>query len=282
MSNYEADELIELVANGEIDYTVCDEDVAKVNANFFENIDLETPVSFEQNLAWAVGKKSPELLEKLNEWLVGFSKTAEYRIIRNKYFENPYWAKRILNELIVTRSGQISTFDEGFKSASNSIDWDWRLFASMVYQESKFKHNVKSQKGAYGIMQFMPTTASYFGVVHNTDPHTQIAAGARYLQWLDKRFVDSIPDPQERIKFILASYNAGLGHVIDARNLARKYGKNPNIWENNVDYFILNKSNPEFYKDDVVKHGYCRGEETYNYVAQIMNRYKHYQNIIPH
>lgn len=281
MSNYEADELVELVANGEIDYTVCDEDVAKVNASYFVNIDVETPVSFEQNLAWAIGKKSPELLEKLNEWLEGFSKTAEYRIIRTKYFENPYWAKKVLNELTVIRNGKISNFDEGFKSASSSIDWDWRLFASMVYQESKFKHNVKSHKGAYGLMQFMPSTATYFGVNHKTDPLTQIEAGARYLQWLDKRFIDSIPDTDERIKFILASYNAGLGHVIDARNLARKYGKNPNVWENNVDYFILNKSNPEFYLDDVVKHGYCRGEETFNYVSQILTRYKHYRNIIP-
>jgi membrane-bound lytic murein transglycosylase F len=281
MSNYEADELIELVANSEVDYTVCDEDVAKVNANFFENIDIETPVSFEQNLAWAVGKESPQLLNELNEWMEGFSKTAEYRIIRTKYFENSVWAKRVLNELTAIRSGRISNFDDGFKNASSSIDWDWRLFASMVYQESRFKHNVKSHMGAYGLMQFMPSTAKYFGVKHKTDPSTQIEAGAKYLRWLDNRFIDSIPDPEERIKFILASYNAGLGHVIDARNLARKYGKDPNVWENNVDYFILNKSNPEFYKDDVVKHGYCRGEETYNYVTQIMNRYKHYRNIVP-
>ncbi|HOP04810.1 MAG TPA: transporter substrate-binding domain-containing protein [Tenuifilaceae bacterium] len=281
MSKYEADELIELVANSEIDYTVCDEDVAKVNANYFENIDIETPVSFEQNLAWAVGKDSPMLLNELNEWLEGFAKTAEYRIIRTKYFENSIWAKRIINELTAIRNGKISKFDDGFKNASNKIDWDWRLFASMVYQESRFKHNVKSNKGAYGLMQFMPSTAKYFGVKHKTDPDTQIEAGAKYLRWLDNRFIDSIPDPEERIKFILASYNAGLGHVIDARNLARKYGKNPNVWENNVDYFILNKSNPEFYKDDVVKHGYCRGEETYNYVTQIISRYKHYRNIIP-
>lgn len=281
MPNYEADELIELVAKGEIDYTVCDEDVARVNSFYYEDLDVETPISFEQNQAWAVSKKSESLLVTLNEWLNEFTKTAEYRIIKGKYFNNPYWARRVLSENAQVKSGLISPWDEGFRYASSSIDWDWRLFASMVYQESRFKHNVESHKGAYGLMQFMPATADYFGIKHKSDPQTQIRAGAKYLQWLEKRFEDSVTDPEQRVKFILASYNAGLGHVIDARNLARKHGKDPNVWDNNVDFFILNKSNPEFYCDTTVKYGSFRGVETYNYVNQIMQRYKHYQNIIP-
>ncbi len=280
MANYEVDELIELVANGEIDYTVCDEDIAKVNSFYYSNIDIETPISFEQNLAWALGKHSPQLLDKLNEWLASFSGTAEYRIIKGKYFDNPFWARRIINENTKIKMGRISPFDERFKRASMSIDWDWRLFAAMVYQESRFKHNVQSHRGAYGLMQFMPSTSDFFGIKHQSDPYTQIDAGARYLRWLERRFEDSITDSQERIKFILASYNAGIGHVNDARNLARKHGKNPNIWDNNVDFFILNKSNPDYYCDTTVRFGYFRGRETYNYVNQILERYKHYQNII--
>lgn len=281
MPNYENDELIELVANGEIDYTVCDEDVARVNSFYFDNIDVETPVSFDQNLAWAVSKDSKNLLDELNQWLESFKTTAEYRIIKGKYFENPFWAKRVLSENSRIKSGRISQYDDGFKYASTTIDWDWRLFASLVYQESRFRHNVQSHMGAYGLMQFMPATAEYFGVSHKTDPQTQIRAGARYLKWLEKRFEDSIVDPEQRVKFILAAYNAGLGHIIDARNLARKHGKDPNVWDNNVDFFILNKSNPDYYCDTTVKYGYLKGVETYNYVNQIMQRYKHYQNILP-
>jgi membrane-bound lytic murein transglycosylase F len=281
MPNYEADELIELVANGDIDYTVCDEDVARVNSFYYANIDVETPVSFDQNLAWAVSKRSDNLLDALNEWLEGFTKTAEYRIIKGKYYNNPFWARRVLTENSLIKTGNISPWDEGFRYASSSIDWDWRLFASLVYQESRFRHNVQSHRGAYGLMQFMPATSEFFGINHLTDPQTQIRAGARYLKWLEKRFEDSIEDPEQRVKFILASYNAGLGHVIDARNLAKKHGKNPNVWDNNVDFFILNKSNPDFYCDTTVKYGYFRGVETYNYVNQVMQRYKHYQNIIP-
>lgn len=280
LAKYEADELIELVANGEIDFTVCDEDVARVNSYYFDNIDIDTPVSFDQNLAWALNKKSKGLQTSLNQWLEGFSKTAEYRIIKGKYFDNPFWARRVLSENVRIKMGNISIYDQGFRNASSSIDWDWRLFASLVYQESRFKHNAKSNMGAYGLMQFMPATSKYFGVQHQTDPETQIRAGARYLKWLEKRF-DSIPDPDQRVKFILASYNAGIGHVIDARNLARKHGKDPNVWDNNVDFFILNKSNPDYYCDTTVRYGYFKGDETYNYVKQIMQRYKHYQNILP-
>lgn len=279
LKNYDVDQLIELVANGEIDYTVCDEDVARVNAFYFSNIDIETPVSFEQNLAWAVSKKSSELLANLNEWLENFSKTAEFRIIRSKYFDNPFWAKRIVGELTHLRNGRISRFDEGFKKASNKIDWDWRLFAALVYNESRFKHDAESHKGAKGLMQFMPTTAQYFGIDHSTDPNTQINAGARYLSWLEQRFPDSTITQDQRLKFVLASYNAGIGHVIDARNLARKYGKNPDVWDDNVDYFILNKT--RYYRDSIVRHGRLKGVETYRYVNKVFDTYNHYRNIIP-
>lgn len=280
LGRYEADELIELVANGEIDFVVCDEDIAKVNSFYYGNIDIETPISFEQNLAWALNLNSVQLQSALNDWLETFMQTAEYRIIKGKYFNNPYWAKRILSENTRVKNGFISIYDQGFRSASSSIDWDWRLFAALVYQESGFRHDVQSHMGAYGLMQFMPETSTFFGITHKTDAETQIKAGARYLKWLDKR-LESVPDPEQRVKFILAAYNAGLGHVIDARNLAEKHGKDPNKWDDNVDFFILNKSNPDYALDATIKYGYLKGDETFNYVRQIMQRYKHYQNILP-
>ncbi len=82
------------------------------------------------------------------------------------------------------------------------------------------------------------------------------------------------------MKFILASYNAGIAHVFDARRLAEKYEKNPNVWANNVDYYLLNKSKPKYYRDSVVKYGYCRGEESYNFVNEILERYEHYKNVL--
>ncbi len=280
MPNYQADQLIELVANGDIDYTVCDEDIALVNAAIHGNVDASTAVSFPQNVAWAVRPGAEKLLAELDTWLSTFTKTAEYKMIYRRYYENPRIATMFQSGFLYVCKGKISIYDEDIKSQSIQIDWDWRLLASLIYQESRFNHDVVSHKGAYGLMQFMPATADYWGIDYDADPHSQLKAGVKYLKWLDEKFALNNVDSTERVKFILAAYNAGIGHVLDARNLARKYGKNPDVWEGNVDYFLLNKSKPEYYKDSVVKFGYCRGEETYNYVKEVMERYDHYRNII--
>jgi membrane-bound lytic murein transglycosylase F len=124
----------------------------------------------------------------------------------------------------------------------------------------------------------MPQTAEYFGVDSTVGPVKQIEVGVKYIKWLEDRFAAYDIPKDEMVKFVLASYNAGIGHIIDARNLARKHGRNPNVWDNNVEYFIRNKS--QFANDPVVRHGRLKGVETTNYVKEIMERYQHYKNII--
>jgi membrane-bound lytic murein transglycosylase F len=102
----------------------------------------------------------------------------------------------------------------------------------------------------------------------------------KFIQWLDDRFLESIPDEEERTRFILAAYNIGYGHIQDARRLAEKNGDDPNVWIDNVENWLLKKSDPEYYTDKVVKYGYARGIETYNYVREVLERYEHYKNII--
>ena len=149
----------------------------------------------------------------------------------------------------------------------------------MIYQESRFKNDVTSWAGAFGLMQLMPTTARRYGVNVNSPARDQIRAGTDFIGWLIKQFKD-VPDENERVKFILAAYNIGPGHIIDARNLARKNGADPNQWEGNVERYLLRKSDPVYYNDPVVKYGYCRGTETYRYVHEVLERYEHYKNIV--
>jgi len=278
MEKYEAEQLVELVANGEIEYTVCDENVARVQASFHPNLDVETPVGFPQNLAWAVRNESTDLEKKLNEWLSNFTQTFEYRLLKTKYYDNPTLAKMMKSEYFYVHNGNISQYDDQIKAISSELKWDWRLLASLIYQESRFKHDQESRSGAYGIMQFMPGTAKQYGIEHKANASTQLETGVKYLLWLDEKMKDNkIPD-NERVKFILAAYNAGIGHVIDARNLAKKFGKDPNVWDNNVDFFIQNKS--EFSADSTVRFGSLKGKETYNYVNEILKRYEHYKNLV--
>jgi len=275
----EAEELISLVASGEINFTVADENIAMVNRTYYPDLDLDTPVSFEQNLAWAVRKSgSDRLLEELNKWIGGFKKTERYALLYAKYFKNSRSKHIVRSDYFSLGSGNISRWDEYFKQYSDSIGWDWRLLASLVLQESRFNPDAESWAGAYGLMQLMPSTGTQFGIDIYSSPENNIRAGIKYIQWLQELFEDKVSDEDERIKFILASYNVGPGHVLDARQLARKHGRDPEVWDNNVAYYLLRKSDPEFYHDPVVEHGFCRGEEPFNYVIEVLDRYEHYKN----
>lgn len=278
LPDIDADQLIDLVANGEIDYAVCDENVAQVKGAAAKNIDFSLPVSFQQNIAWAVNPKSPELLKRVNLWLEGYLPTAHYRHIEHKYYRSKKQVENLNSDYFYVTKGKISQWDECFKQSGAQGGWDWRLLASLVYQESRFNKNVVSKSGARGLMQFMPATFDYFGLDHQAAPEAQIKMGVKYLNMLDNKMRHEDLSAEERTKFVLAAYNAGYGHVVDARNLAQKYGRNPNVWDDNVEYFILHKS--EYLHDTVVKYGKLRGVETSQYVDQIIDRYEHYKNLL--
>ncbi len=275
----EVEELIQSVAEGEIDYTVADEHIALVNEKYYSNIDVNTPVSFPQKVAWSVKKGNDSLRIAVNNWLAEYKNTLLSRIIYNKYFKNPRTVNIAQSEYHSVKGGKISKYDQIIKEVSEKYDLDWRLLASLIFQESGFRPNVRSWVGAYGLMQLMPRTAKIYGIDTTSSPREHIIAGVKFLKWIDRNLPHDIEE-EERIKFILASYNAGIAHVYDAMRLAKKNNKDPNVWKDNVDYYLLNKSKPKYYRDSVVKYGYCRGEEPYNFVNEIIERYNHYKNVI--
>ncbi len=275
----ETEQLIKMVANGDIEFTIADQNLAQVNKTYYPEIDIETAISFSQNQAWAVRKGSVELKKEIDTWLHIFRKSSKYAVIYNKYFNSERSAFIVKSDYYYPETGKMSRYDQIIKTEAEKIGWDWRLLASMIYQESRFNPNVTSWAGAFGIMQLMPQTAQKLGVSQKSSPEAQIKAGIRLVEKLEKRFINEIQDPHERAKFVLASYNIGYGHVRDAINLTVKYGGDPDLWENNVETYLLNKSQPEYYNDPIVHNGYCRGKETYNYVREIMYRYDHYLNI---
>jgi len=276
----DVEELIQAVSNKEIEYTVADEHIAKVNARYYSNIDIKTPISFPQKIAWAAKKGQTGITDTINAWLDGYLNSLRSRLIYNKYFRN-IRSRRIAQSQYNSFSGsQLSPYDDFIKEAGKLINWDWRLLASLIYQESEFKPNVRSWVGAYGLMQLMPETLSHFDLDTTASPEEQIIAGAKYISYLDQQLPETITDSVERIKFLLASYNSGIGHILDGRRLAEKYGKDPDIWTGHVDHFVFSLSDEFYYHDPVVYYGYTRGEETYNFVLEIMDRYEDYKNLI--
>ncbi|RIH66143.1 lytic transglycosylase F [Mariniphaga sediminis] len=275
------EQLVAMVSRGEIDYTVCDENVAILNQSYYPNIDVSLKISFPQNIAWAVRKGSGEWREYLNRWITKFEKTEKYRQIYYRYFVSPRTSGRFNSEYHSISGGKISEFDPVVKKLAVKYGWDWRLISSVMYHESRFNPEAESWGGAYGLMQLMPNTAEALGVNDIYDPQQNIEGGILLLNWLDKQLITSISDSTERIKFVLAAYNIGLGHVQDAQRLAEKYGKNSHVWENNVDYYLRYKSSEKYFEDPVVRWGYCRGEEAFNFVDRVIGNYEHYRNLIP-
>lgn len=278
---YSTDEIIKMVADGTLKYTVADKNIASISASYYPNLDINVPMSFSQRIAWALPKWDTTLVGAVNEWLAGMKESSDYYAIYNKYFRNERnFRRRVKSEFYSLNENKISPFDDIIREGARTIGWDWRLLASMIYQESKFLPDAESWAEARGLMQIMPSTAEELGIGDVLDPHENISGGVRYLANLESYF-EMIPDSLERIKFTLASFNCGVGHVLDARRLAKKHGLNPNVWKGNVEEMALKLSFPEYFNDPVVYYGYVRGEEPYTYVNQIFERYAHYRRFIP-
>lgn len=274
------DEIIKMVADGKIKYTVADNNIAKIVSSYYPILDIDVPISFSQRTAWATRTSSPELLKELNKWLKSFKKEIDYYVIYNKYFKNKRdFKRRVKSDFYSVNSNKISKYDELIKQRSVKLDWDWRLVASLIYQESRFDAGAKSWAGAGGLMQIMPATAKELGVKNVGDPTQSVIGGTKYLRILWNR-LDDIEDPVQRQKMVMASYNCGYGHVVDAQRLAEKRGLDPKKWDDNVEKMILALMYRKNFTDPVVRYGYARGIEPYNYVTQIFERYKHYQEFI--
>lgn len=276
----ETESLINKVAKGEIEFTVTDQTLGMVNAIYYPDLDVSTVLSLPQQISWAVRKNSPDLQVAVNTWLAGQKESGKFKLVYDKYFNNPRSSHIRMTSTYSSLGGnKLSPYDEEIKREARNLGWDWRLLASVIYQESNFRPNAESWAGAVGLMQLMPATATEFGAVDRTNPYQSLRAGVRYLKYLDKLWAKYIRDSNERVKYVLASYNAGLSHILDARNLAKKYSKDPNRWED-VESFLRQKSNPKYYRDPVAVAGYCKCEEPVNYVRDILARYEEYKLLI--
>ncbi len=272
------EDLITQVSQGKIPYTVADNDLARLNATYYPNLDVALSVSLDQRASWAVRGNARKLAEAADKWFAGHKTSPAYTASTKRYFEI---SKTIAYSPILSlREGKISHYDDIFKKYAGEIGWDWRLLASLAYTESNFDTTAVSWAGARGLMQLMPATAKAMGVPPGKehDPEESVKAAAKYISITTRSFL-SVPEG-ERMNFVLASYNSGIGHVQDAMALAGKYGKEKYVWRDNVEKFIVLESNEEYFTDSLCKNGYFRGIETYNFVREITNRYELYKQKI--
>lgn len=271
-----AEDLITWVAEGKINYTVATNEVARINRTYYPNLDISLEISFDQRSSWAVRKTSPLLAKAADSWHRENINSAAFRASAQRYFELE--KHTVHSDFLSLKDGKISHFDDLFRKYAKEIGWDWRLLASLAYTESNFDPTVVSWAGAKGLMQLMPATARALGVPagKEQDPEESVKAATKYISNL-KQIFSKVADADEQVKFVLAAYNAGVGHVTDAMALAEKYGHDKYRWEHHVAHYMLLKSHEEYYQDPVCKNGYFRGMETYKFVNEVVDRAKAYQ-----
>lgn len=272
--------LAQKVAKGEIEFTVMQENVAELKEAEFKNLKVRPVVGRPHPVAWAVRQNSPALLADLNAWIEEKQTGALFDRLYKKYFvDRKSHIERASSDYLTSATGKLSEYDDLLKRYAAEVGWDWRLLASQAYQESRFKPAARSWAGATGLLQLMPRTAKEFGVSDLSDPEQNVQGAVKFLRWLSEYWGGRIDDEGERLKFVLASYNTGAGHVEDAQRLTEKYGGDTQKWEH-VAYWLLQKSTQQYSTDPVVKFGFCRGVEPVTYVSSILGRFERYKQFI--
>lgn len=300
-----SEDLIDMVASGRLPYTVVDSDIAQINKTYNDSISISLKIGFPQKASWATSKERKWLADFINQWTSNNATITNAHTIKQRYFamnKHHIDSMRAMNDsvnTIIERSrtetgeidyskiykrsdGDISGYDRLFKKYAATAGVEWTILAAIAYVESDFNPNAVSWAGAVGLMQIMPSTARNYGFTEADlrDPEKSVYLASIIISKTDKFLQSYISNRAERLRFNLAAYNAGVGHIVDAMKLAQKYNRNPQIWYSNVEAAVLWKTHPEFYNDPVCSYGYCRGTETINYVRQVENAYRVFRNHI--
>lgn len=269
----ETEEIIENVETGKFDLTIADSHIMKIEMTLSNKIKSAFAIGVPVTHGWVVRKENKKLKAALDQFFKKEYRGLIYNMTYNKYFKNKRRIKRT-SALRADKTGAISPYDKLVQKYAKKYNYDWVMITSQMFQESNFNPKAKSWVGALGLMQVMPKTGLQMGFKDLVDPEKGIYAGVKYMNWVRRRFEAEIP-AKDRTWFTLASYNAGYGHVVDARTIARKMGLNPNKWFGNVEKAMLMLSKPKYYRK--ARYGYCRCTEPVKYVSEIKTRYEDYK-----
>ena len=272
----ETEDILAGVEAGRYDITLCDSNLLDVELAYGRA--LKAAFSIKPTvLGWAVRRDNPALLAALNQYVQEEKGGLFFNMMKKRYFKNKRTITRAKDSLRVDLSGRLSPYDELVKKYARQYGQDWRLITAQMYQESKFDPQATSWVGARGLMQIMPVTGRELGFTNLHDPEENIHAGVKYMSQLAKRFDPQIPI-EERMRFALAAYNVGYGHVLDARRLAREKGLNPDQWFGHVEQAMRLLAKPAYYKR--ARYGFCRCGQPVHYVGNIQNMYDAYVGML--
>ncbi len=267
--NMETFEILDMVASGNYDLTICDSNIADVEIENTDKIQPFFNVGEAKSYGWIVRDGEQEFMKAVDSFFTGLQKSSDFNVIYARYFSRNRYVDDVKDDETNWHPA-LERFGPLIKKYSGKYGFHWLLVVSQILQESRFDHSVRSSVGGIGLMQLLPDTAKDLGV-NPYEPEGNIHGGTKYLSQLrDKKFFDDA-NAMNKLCFALASYNGGLGHILDARKLASSIGRDPNIWVGNVEYAVRLLSQEKYAKK--ARYGYCRSDEIIWYVRNIMTKY---------
>jgi len=263
----EMSELLRMVHDREISYTVVDSLAYLVSRHIYPQVRRALDISGTQPIAWAFPKHGDgTLLKAANNFLREYSASGELDALKDELLAHTanfsVADSQRLGELVRKRLPEYQTL---FQETASQFDIDWHLLAAVAYQESHWNPKARSPTGVRGLMMLTLSTAREMKIKNRLDPLQSLQGGAAYLAKLKGRLPVRIVEP-DRTLMTLAAYNVGLGHLEDARILTERSGKNPDLWVDVREHLPL-LSNKQYYS--TLKYGYARGSEPVTYVDNI-------------
>jgi len=264
--DYSTEELLSQVAKNRIDCTVADSNIYAINLRYFTEIALAFSISGREQLAWLFPKNADKLEQDMYTWLNIYNQSGKMAQLKDHYYSYvrffDYYNTTMFYKRIKTR---LSKYKKYFQKYGKEYAISWTLLASIAYQESHWNPNATSYTGVRGMMMLTNNTAKLVGIKNRLNPVQSIIGGTRHIKEMIKTVPQEVQN-EDRLRFALAAYNVGMGHIYDAQKLATKLNYNPNIWRDLKKVLPL-LSEKKYYKS--LKYGYARGSEPVKYVEAI-------------
>ena len=271
--NTDTEALLEDVWLKKIDCTVADANIVAIKRRYYPELSVRFNMSEPEPLAWLIPNSANTLENELKDWFNAYMDSGKLGEVMHRYYgyieRFDYVEVRAYQRKI---KSDLPKYKKVFQNAAKNYNVVWTLLAAQAYQESHWRAKAKSPTGVRGMMMLTRITAKELGVKNRLDPESSIMGGAYYLNKLRQRLPESVTEP-DRTWQALAAYNVGMGHIWDARKLAKQLNKNPDRWQELATVLPL-LTKKKYYKK--LKHGYARGFEPVAYVKNIRN----YQDIL--
>ena len=270
-ADVEVVELLERVAEGDLDFTIADSTEFNIQRHFYPDLRVALDLDVGDPIAWAFQTvEGDSLLEAADDYLIRSDRAGLVAQVHDRYFGHTEKFDYVGTRSFIRHyKGRLPRYRQMFEQAGEDSGVDWRLLAAIGYQESHWRSHAVSPTGVRGIMMLTRATADYLDIDDRMDPESSIFGGAEFYARQNERMPDNIDEP-DRTWFALAAYNVGYYHIKDARQIVEWQGGDPTAW---ID---VSKALPLLAKEEWysrVQHGYARGWEPVLYVNNIRNYY---------